>query len=858
MKLISCHIENYGQFKNRDFDFEAGITPFCEPNGYGKTTLASFLEAMFYGLETDRATSDFNERRHFYPFDGGNFGGHVTFSVNGEIYKVERYFDEKSSAKDSLTLYRNGILALPPEGTLGEEVFGIDKASFERTVFITASEIEITPTGSINAKLGRFLEGGTDDNNLETARKKLEEKSKLYKPSKSANSLLSQEVERSKALEAEIENLKEIGRRLPEKKRLLAEAEGRIAELSERVTKAQTSNVVLKDWEQYDTLLADIEARRAEIGSIEGRYPRGIPSEAELERAKDAVACEDRLNAQMKQRLFSDEDNAAYLALQAKFERGFPEEERLTDVERQIDSLSALDARIERLGTREGSTRENDLKQRFRYRTPSKDELAGLDAWSEDYRRVERAYLETPDHSGEAVYQVAPTGKSNKLYPILLALAALLLVGGLAAVFFVKIVGIVLLALGGVLLLADAFLYLNGKSGANHNGQPQFVQAENPEKRRMGEKKDALLYQIQAYLATFGYTVENGVPYAVKSIKDDVRDYHACVEREAALVQELARAREERQTLEEGLRRFFAQYQAVGENFRAQLTALRMDMDKFRSLAERRGRALVNEKELGERLTESRKTLADFCVKYGFRMEYVAVDLRRLEGDVRDLAAAKRAVQELETRAAQLKAEKNLVMRPAGDVVDIGDLNTRLHAAQSERTRLVTDLTQDEYEVERLGDAESELAECEERVREYKAKYKLLTKTLEALEAADRKLKDRYIKPIKDKFVYYSTLLEKTLGEKVTMDANFEIRFERSGKERSEKHLSSGQRSICALCFRLALIDNMYSGEKPFLILDDPFVNMDEEHLEKVKTMLVELSKNLQIVYFACHSSRAL
>ena len=40
MKLISCYIENFGNMKGRSFDFEKGLTSFCEHNGYGKTTLA--------------------------------------------------------------------------------------------------------------------------------------------------------------------------------------------------------------------------------------------------------------------------------------------------------------------------------------------------------------------------------------------------------------------------------------------------------------------------------------------------------------------------------------------------------------------------------------------------------------------------------------------------------------------------------------------------------------------------------------------------------------------------------------------------------------------------------------------------
>ena len=50
MKLVSCHISGYGSLRDKDIKFDGGLTQICEPNGYGKTTLASFIKAMFYGL----------------------------------------------------------------------------------------------------------------------------------------------------------------------------------------------------------------------------------------------------------------------------------------------------------------------------------------------------------------------------------------------------------------------------------------------------------------------------------------------------------------------------------------------------------------------------------------------------------------------------------------------------------------------------------------------------------------------------------------------------------------------------------------------------------------------------------------
>lgn len=162
----------------------------------------------------------------------------------------------------------------------------------------------------------------------------------------------------------------------------------------------------------------------------------------------------------------------------------------------------------------------------------------------------------------------------------------------------------------------------------------------------------------------------------------------------------------------------------------------------------------------------------------------------------------------------------------------------------------------DESFVSGLEKEENSGAECVARIKEYERRVGILTETENMLRIADGNLKNRYILPVKDNFVKYASALEKAIGEKVTMSSDLSVSYERNGMNRSEKHLSSGQRSLCALCFRLALLENMFPKEKPFLILDDPFTSLDEAHLKKVKALLDALSGNFQLLYFTCHDSR--
>ena len=64
MKLIKCNISAFGIFNNEEFVFDDGLSCIVEENGFGKTTLAMFIKAMFYSLETARkgATAKTSER----------------------------------------------------------------------------------------------------------------------------------------------------------------------------------------------------------------------------------------------------------------------------------------------------------------------------------------------------------------------------------------------------------------------------------------------------------------------------------------------------------------------------------------------------------------------------------------------------------------------------------------------------------------------------------------------------------------------------------------------------------------------------------------------------------------------------
>lgn len=124
------------------------------------------------------------------------------------------------------------------------------------------------------------------------------------------------------------------------------------------------------------------------------------------------------------------------------------------------------------------------------------------------------------------------------------------------------------------------------------------------------------------------------------------------------------------------------------------------------------------------------------------------------------------------------------------------------------------------------------------------------------LEMANESLSTKFLEPMRNGLNKYLSLITGRDFENLKLDIDFNISFEEYGKYRDVDYYSKGCKNIIDLCMRLALIDALFDKEKPFIVLDDPFVNMDDVKIENAKQFLHELSKTYQLIYFSCHESR--
>ncbi len=155
-----------------------------------------------------------------------------------------------------------------------------------------------------------------------------------------------------------------------------------------------------------------------------------------------------------------------------------------------------------------------------------------------------------------------------------------------------------------------------------------------------------------------------------------------------------------------------------------------------------------------------------------------------------------------------------------------------------------------------MENMQEELKTLEEETGERLKQYELLGTTKKLLEEARSSFTARYTEPVMAGFRKYYTILTGTECENYQMDANTKLQVIEGNMPREIGYMSLGNRDLIGICMRMALVEAMYEERKPFLILDDPFVNLDENRTRGAKRFLAQIAKEYQVIYFTCHGSR--
>lgn len=852
MRLTKIHIENYGKIKDFDKTFESGINEIFEKNGFGKTTLASFIKAMFYGLAPVRSNGkDFNDRRKFYPFSGGKFGGNVEFDFGGDRYRIERFFGKKSDTDDEIAVYKNDDKTDELSPVPGQKIFGLDEESFCRTLFIDSEISEITSTGTINGLIGEF---SADENGMGSAEAllRLETARKKYKAAKGNNDLISAAQSEISELKTKIENIEKEGAALADyysEYNKLTETE---RELSLKLKNLSAKNIEEEKRKTYDNLKSSAEAKFTELRIYAEKYPRGIPEKAEIARAEELLTEAESSALKRESAEFPFEKKTRLQSLARIFAGGKPSAEAFSKLQRTVNEISAIRAEVESLKIG-ASERERELEKRFGSADVPKV-LSKLESVAAVYREKE----EIARRTGAAEASIVEKNKKRPIAPFILF--AVMIIAGAATAFAFKnltaaIIGVTLCA-AGVIGEAITFFLSYGKNKAAETSGAAYEKAASAR-----AEADSAAEEMREIIVPFGYYSKNGVMFDYAKFRSDAEEYvklkESSFERERAIAEKTERAAR----AEESVKNFLARFSidTSGETLQSGVYDLKSLAEEYSRLSGEQAESMRISKAYADKESEDRKELNALFSRYGLLVNGSEKTLlKNIEADLSDILRLKKECADLRKKAEDYRIENSIreAVPKEERTEDADEISAKLNECRKNLAVKRSEISASESVYETLADNKNRLEAAEERLKEYKEKRNVIALAEVFLKAADDKLQQKYAEPIRNSFVKYMAPLEKALGEKIIMDKDFKMHFESGGEIRDDKHLSSGQRCILSLCFRLSLIENAFESEKPFLIMDDPFVNLDEEHIERVVNFIKEIAKSEQIIYLCCHESR--
>lgn len=797
MKLLACHIDNFGKLSDVTLQFSDGLNVINEANAWGKSTLAAFLKAMFYGLDAKKSAGAFDKERVMYrPWQGGAFGGEVDFEINGKKYRISRSFGKTDKA-DEFHVYdlRTNIESLDFSEDIGNEIFGLDSASFKRSIYIAQNECASEASDGINAKLGNLAENTDDINNFESANQRLKDMLNQLTPDRVTGSIkkrknsitqLTQELRGFEAASTGLEGIEEKEQQVSEQ---IQEVLKIRKEYADALVTASEDSRRKELYAQYDALCQEVTEKEQKRDAYKNLFPVGVPSEAEFQTQVQNISKMSETQAAARGHEFSIEEMENYSKLQEMFEQKIPSE---ADINAVLRMFTEIDKQKEEIARQESK----------------------LSVYHTDLAQVPME----PKFSGSVAYMVFLfVGIGTAFLGLCATLAWYYKWFPMIDSRWMFIAAIVLGVCGAAFGIIGGFLGM-----------------------RVGKDKETWQTMMDAEQENIEGKVR-ALTNAISSMKEDVRKVYSTIGR------------------------FLANYHVYCDvaEYQSKVYGLKGQVQEYLRLREKRE---IYEKEIAI-YQEIRSKLVNFVKMYQLDLgEDVTYSLNQMQAKVAEYQMAEAAYQESCQKRADFEAKQDKVFwtKQAFCPYSLEELHAwiaeadekleGLKAAKSQYTKQMEDLQE---QLDLRDEKEIELKEMQLAQEKDVRKYHLLKLTQEFMQQAKEQFTARYMEPISQAFGKYYGLLTGDDKQSWMIDANINVKVKEQGELRETHWLSAGYQDLIGVCMRLALVDAMYQEEKPFLILDDPFVNLDQEKVKAGNELLLTVGKEYQIIYFTCHESRS-
>ncbi|MDO4296517.1 MAG: SMC family ATPase [bacterium] len=943
MRLISCHIDNFGTFHDFDLRFEEDLNVIVKENGWGKSTLAAFLIAMLYGFGSSRKQSiKENDRKHYLPWQGGKYGGTLTFEKEGKCYLLSRTFGATQRG-DSMCLQEADTKRILPVEKVGEWLFELDEKAFRRSAFLGQIGIPIEGADSgIHTRLNAILHDSQDVRAYDAAMDALTEKIKEYEKRGQRGRLhelqgkLEEVLQKQKKARVEIQQVEEARQSIIANRQSLLSLQKEINALKKEISakEAQTKEVeaTLKLHQELEKQKRDVSE---ELTTFLQQHP--LPKEEEVQELKEALTKRQQVREELQAQ--KEERQQKLLGIRKQYEELLSQQKDLEGEERELLSSGAIPTKEELLSLQQNLSKQESLLETlanldkeqkaermalwFQYQSLKKEweRLQDKAAAASSY-----ASMELPDPTKlssirhewqeyellsqeeeelrkkrEALPHSIPTARNA--FPFVCVGF-----GILAAVLGFLLSPLLFAASALLLLMGFCLLFANTRKKKE---KAALLASYEDKLSQLNQKKVQREQSLQPFLAAYSIPLTQA--------KRGLTDLEAAIENASRAKQAVALQNQRVLDFTEANPTLFAseedsyetpamatlrqQEKECEQSIKELLLRYSVEEDS-RSISEwmeQSNKSMLKQKELQEKQEQTRKecnalqkVYPELCGKeetvatpafdrlqkqeksLNERLQSIqtryCIGEEELETWIRSSQTKRKELEELKQRKAALFAQVEDFEREHKQELhfctnekdpffslrqDLQIREKRKEALQKECTQAESDIAHSDVQLQSYRTLILQQKYCEKELQKAKKSLFILRQSQAFLEQAKEALTSRYMGQMEANFNRYLSAWLKSDKLQALVDAEFSVKVEEDGKEHILEGYSSGYIDMMDFCMRMALVDSLFEKERPFLIMDDPFVNLDEEHLEYALRFLKGLAADSQILYFVCHPIRA-
>ena len=391
------------------------------------------------------------------------------------------------------------------------------------------------------------------------------------------------------------------------------------------------------------------------------------------------------------------------------------------------------------------------------------------------------------------------------------------------------------------------------------------------EKREALNKKiNSCREQIVSVLHTYYPVIlPDDLRQGIRELSSEVRDYRELTAKKQAMLEGNAEYQARVNALMEEIRRILLSYNALDQtlSYNICLQNLRKRFDGYREATERLARYTQDFESTSSRKMQANALVEQFLAKYQLSGDTPENLLDHADEDVHSRESTEKALAEAQRKLITFMEENPDVENDTADadvsIPNMEELQISEKNIQEQIDNIdekLRNLRQERDSIRRLVENipvwEDRMARLKIEEENAEKKCALTEQTMFLLNRAKDNLANSYVGKVERGFKYYSdTLMEEGLGD-VMVDNDLHLHIDEKGAAREVGSFSAGMIDCIVLCMRLALVDALFGEEKPFLILDDPFVNLDDKHTKRAREMLDKIAQDHQVIYLVCNSSR--